>query len=160
LLSLYSKEDEKITGIADGLIRFLGRKINPGDYIAILAYLTEETATEVILENIRLTLQSKLKIAITMGYGPRYLHSTGQLHKGGPNAGIFLQLTTDASYDMNVPGKPYTFGVFRQAQAQGDLEALYKHGRRALRIHLSGDQGQALLQLIKAMNTALSGVKL
>ncbi len=62
-----------------------------------------------------------------MGYGPRYLHSTGQLHKGGPNTGIFLQLTTDTTDDINIPGKPYTFGVLRQAQAQGDLEALHQH---------------------------------
>jgi transaldolase/glucose-6-phosphate isomerase len=160
LLGLYGKEDAKITGVVEGLTRFLRRQISPGDYVAILAYLTEETATDVILENIRLTLQFKLNIATTMGYGPRYLHSTGQLHKGGPNTGIFLLLTTDASEDMNIPGKPYTFGVFRQAQAIGDLEALHQHGRRALRIHLSGNQGQALLQFKEAMDAALAGARL
>jgi glucose-6-phosphate isomerase len=158
LLSLYDKEDARPTGIAEGLTRFLRSQISPGDYIAILAYLTEETATDVILENIRQTLQSKLKIATTMGYGPRYLHSTGQLHKGGPNTGIFLLLTTDTTDDINIPGKPYTFGVLRQAQAQGDLEALHQHDRRAIRIHLSGNQGRALLQFKEAMDAALSGI--
>ena len=111
----------------------------------------------VILENIRMTMQSRLKIATTMGYGPRYLHSTGQLHKGGPNTGIFLLLTTDTADDLNIPGKPYTFGVFRQAQARGDLEALSKHGRRVMRIHLLGNHGRALLQFKEAMDTALAG---
>jgi transaldolase / glucose-6-phosphate isomerase len=157
LLSLYGKAETTSTGIPEGLIRFFNGKIAPGDYIAILAYLTEETATDVILENIRSKLQSKFKIATTMGYGPRYLHSTGQLHKGGPNTGIFLQLTTDTTEDMKVPGRSYTFGVLRQAQAQGDLEALNQHGRRAIRIHLSGNQGRALLQFKNAMDAALAG---
>ena len=157
LLVLYGNEDAKLTSIAEGLIRFLHRHITPGDYISMLAYLTEETATDVILENIRMTMQSKLKIATTMGYGPRYLHSTGQLHKGGPNTGIFLLLTTDTADDLNIPGKPYTFGVFRQAQARGDLEALSKHGRRVMRIHLLGNHGRALLQFKEAMDTALAG---
>ena len=160
LLGLYGKEDVKLTSITEGLTRFFHGQISPGDYVAILAYLTEETATDVILENIRLALQAKMHIATTMGYGPRYLHSTGQLHKGGPNTGIFLLLTTDPADDMNIPGKPYTFGVFRQAQAKGDLEALQKHGRRVLRIHLLEDQGRALLQLQESMDTALAGTAL
>ncbi|MGA8179838.1 MAG: bifunctional transaldolase/phosoglucose isomerase [Desulfobacterales bacterium] len=160
LLGLYGKEDAKLTSVSEGLIRFFHGQISPGDYVAILAYLTEETATDVILENIRQTLQTKLHIATTMGYGPRYLHSTGQLHKGGPNTGVFLLLTTDPADDMNIPGKPYTFGVFRQAQAKGDSEALHQHGRRVLRIHLLENQGRALLQLQESMDTALAGLAL
>ncbi len=160
LLGLYGKEDVSLRSITEGLIRFFHGQISPGDYVAILAYLTEETATDVILENIRQTLQSRLHIATTMGYGPRYLHSTGQFHKGGPNTGIFLLLTTDPSDDMSIPGKPYTFGVFRQAQAKGDLEALQKHGRRVLRIHLLEHPGRALLQLQESIDTALAGAAL
>jgi hypothetical protein len=75
-------------------------------------------------------------LATTLGYGPRFLHSTGQFHKGGPNTGLFLQLTADDAEDASIPGAPGTFGVFKRAQALGDLEGSGKHGRRAIRVHL------------------------
>jgi hypothetical protein len=77
--------------------------------------------------------------ATTTGYGPRFLHSTGQLHKGGPDSGVFIQLTTPDKTDLEVPGEPYTFSILKQAQAQGDFQSLLSHGRRALRVDLSSD---------------------
>ena len=79
----------------------------------------------------------KYKVATTLGYGPRYLHSTGQLHKGGPPNGLFLLITQDYEEDLPIPGKPYTFNALAEAQALGDLQALQSSGRRASRIHLS-----------------------
>jgi transaldolase/glucose-6-phosphate isomerase len=150
-LSLYV-EDAAPT-VAATLARFLGQK-RPGDYVALMAYLTEEPETEQALQAIRLRLRDGLCLATTLGYGPRFLHSTGQLHKGGPNTGLFLQLTADDTEDANVPGKPYTFGVLKRAQALGDLEALRKHGRRVVRIHLGHDISQGLAALQKALKTA------
>jgi hypothetical protein len=158
-LSLYMEDSQNFGDFINVLKQLLSGRINAGDYIAILAYLTENSATDAVLDHVRLALQSKFKVATTMGYGPRYLHSTGQLHKGGPNKGIFLQLTADVGADINVPGKPYSFGVLKKAQAQGDLEALHKHGRRAFRIHLGRDQGTGLVQFREAIETAMSGGK-
>jgi len=95
-------------------------------------------------------------VATTLGYGPRFLHSTGQFHKGGSNIGLFLQLTMDDAVDAHIPGEPYTFSVFRQAQALGDLEALHRHSRRVVRIHLSGDVGEGLARLHQALEVALT----
>ncbi len=117
------------------------------DYLGLLAYLTENEATKRGLQKIRATLRDHLHIATTVGYGPRYLHSTGQLHKGGPNSGLFLLLTTDNAEDVGIPGQPYTFGMLMRAQALGDFEALRKHRRRVLRVHITGavDAGLAVL---------------
>jgi hypothetical protein len=88
---------------------------------------------------------------VTLGYGPRYLHSTGQLHKGGANNGIFFQITADIAQDLPIPGDPYSFGTLMQAQAAGDLEALQTHGRRAFRLHISGDLMAGLEKLLAAI---------
>ena len=100
-------------------------------------------------------------MASTLGYGPRFLHSTGQYHKGGPNTGLFIQLTADEPEDIAIPGHPYTFGVFKRAQALGDLESLREHGRRVVRIHMQDVAGglaelKAVLEASAA--TALSEV--
>jgi hypothetical protein len=92
------------------------------------------------------------KRAVTLGYGPRYLHSTGQLHKGGPNKGIFLQLTVDPAADIAIPGEPYTFGTLFAAQAAGDLETLHKHDCRAIRLHLAGDVPAGLGKILEAID--------
>ena len=92
-----------------------------------------------MLKKIRTLISGKLQIATTAGFGPRYLHSTGRLHKEGPDRGFFLLLTSDISEDAGIPGQPYTFGMLMRAQALGDFEALRKHRRRVLRIHLRGD---------------------
>jgi hypothetical protein len=137
------------------LTRFL-EQARPRDYVALLAYLTEEPATDRALQEIRRQLRDHLRLATTLGYGPRFLHSTGQFHKGGPNTGLFLQLTADDPADLPIPGQPYTFGTFRRAQALGDLEALRRHGRRVLRIHMSPDVREGLAALGEAVGAALA----
>jgi hypothetical protein len=107
------------------------------------------------LRAIRLRLRDGLCLATTLGYGPRFLHSTGQFHKGGPNTGLFLQLTADDTEDADVPGEPYTFGVLKRAQALGDLEALRKHGRRVVRIHLGANAAEGLEVLQKVLEGVL-----
>ena len=99
-----------------------------------------------------------LYLATTLGYGPRYLHSTGQYHKGGPNNGLFIQLTAFDGQDAPIPGQPYTFVTFLQAQALGDLEALRQHGRRVLRIDLGSDLHTGLDALRQAIEAALTGI--
>ncbi|MFN2183205.1 MAG: hypothetical protein ACK2UU_04410, partial [Anaerolineae bacterium] len=112
----------------------------------------ETPAIDQALQAIRIKLRDRLKLATTLGYGPRFLHSTGQFHKGGPNTGLFLQLTAGDAEDADVPGEPYSFGVLKRAQALGDLEALRKHGRRVVRIHLGKDAGAGLKALAEALS--------
>ncbi len=112
----------------------------PGQYLAILAYLNQTPEMDQALTELRARLMKRYRIATTMGYGPRYLHSTGQLHKGGPNSGIFLQLTAGHEKDVPIPGRPYSFGLLADSQALGDLQALAGSGRRALRVRLGRDQ--------------------
>lgn len=154
-LSLYGREEMKAESVAEALAGFFGRGENDGDYIALLAYLTEETAVDHTLAGIRQLLQQHYRSATTAGYGPRYLHSTGQFHKGGTNTGIFVQFTADAPEDVDVPEKGYTFGTLRKAQAVGDLEALHRHGRRTLRVDLGPDAGKGLIAFQKALRMAL-----
>lgn len=140
--------------LAATLARFLAAR-HPGDYLALLAYLTETPETHRRLQAIRARLRDATRLATTLGYGPRYLHSTGQYHKGGPATGLFVQITADETDDAAVPGQPYTFGVFKRAQALGDLEALRRHGQRALRVHLSGPIEAALARLDELTAAAL-----
>ena len=111
----------------------------PGDYLAIMAYLRQTKEVDEALTDLRLRTIERYHIATTLGYGPRFLHSTGQLHKGGPGTGLFLQITADHEKDLPIPGKPYTFGVLAHAQALGDLQALQALGRRVVRVHLGHD---------------------
>jgi hypothetical protein len=110
---------------------------NQGDYFAIMAYIRETSETNLIFCEIRRKVMEKHKLATTLGYGPRFLHSTGQLHKGGPNKGLFLQIVSDAYLEMPIPGRPYSFSVMSQAESMGDLEALQKSGRRVIRLELN-----------------------
>ncbi len=130
-------------------------QVRPGDYIALQAYLTETPETTQALQGLRKELRDGLGLATTLGYGPRFLHSTGQYHKGGPDTGLFLQLTADDAEDAPIPGVPYTFGDFKQAQALGDLEALQKHGRRVMRVHLGADVRQGLISLGKQIHESV-----
>lgn len=132
------------------LTQFFGQA-RPGDYVAIQAYLTETPTLNAAFEELRSKLQSTRHVATTFGYGPRFLHSTGQYHKGGPNTGLFLQLTTDHPADLPLPGRSYTFGTLQNAQAQGDLEALQSYDRRTLRVHLGADAEQGLRRLLQEM---------
>ncbi len=126
-----------------------------GDYVSIQAYLTESPELNAAFEQLRTDLMQRLHTATTFGYGPRFLHSTGQYHKGGPNTGLFLQLTADHAQDLPLPGRSYTFGTLESAQAQGDLEALQKYGRRALHVHFGPD----VLQGLRTVQQALAATK-
>lgn len=141
----------------EGALTAFFQSAMPGDYCALLAYLREDAAqTEALTRRLRDPLQRRLKLATTLGYGPRYLHSTGQLHKGGPNTGFYLMFTSAAPDDIPVPERSYRFGELRLAQAIGDLQALQKHGRRVLRFHLGSDEEPAALNRIgRALQSAL-----
>lgn len=127
---------------------------NISDYFAILAYLPQYPEIEAKLEEVRRRLRHVTRRAVTIGYGPRYLHSTGQLHKGGDNTGVFIQLTHTDREDTAIPGKPYTFGTLKTAQAAGDIEALDTHKRRALRLHFTGDVLAGIDVLLQAIQFA------
>ena len=95
------------------------------------------------------------KVATTLGFGPRFLHSTGQLHKGGPNSGVFLQITCDDAEDLPIPGEKFSFGILKQAQAQGDFKVLADRGRRILRVHLGKDVAAGLAKLRELVQSAV-----
>ena len=114
-------------------------RIQPGDYFAVLGYIQMNQEHEARLQEIRHAVRDAKQVATCLGFGPRFLHSTGQAYKGGPNSGVFLQITCDDAHDLQVPGAKYTFGVVKAAQARGDFQVLSDRGRRALRVHLSGD---------------------
>ncbi len=128
-------------------IRSLLATVKSGDYIAFLDYVEETQEVENLIEQIRTTLRNSTKCATTSGYGPRFLHSTGQLHKGGPDSGVFFQITANDKTDFPVPGEPYTFSILKQAQALGDFHSLSKRGRRAIRVELGNDTNGGLKRL-------------
>ena len=118
-----------------------------GDYVALQAYVAPGQAVWDQLQAVRLQLRDGLRVATTLGFGPRYLHSTGQMHKGGPNTGLFLQLLGHDPDDVEIPGQPYSFGTLKRAQARGDLTALRTHGCRAIRVCLGDDVPAGLARL-------------
>jgi transaldolase/glucose-6-phosphate isomerase len=115
------------------------KRLGDKDYFAMLAYIEMNEAHEESLQLARVAVRDARRVATCLGFGPRFLHSTGQAYKGGPNTGVFLQITCDDEKDLPVPGQKYTFGVVKAAQARGDLEVLNERGRRALRVHLGTD---------------------
>ena len=118
------------------MIEVFLKQAKPKDYIAINAYLPRNEETFASLQAMRAAIQQHTGLATTLGFGPRFLHSTGQLHKGGANTGLFLQITADPQQDIQIPGQGISFGTLERAQALGDLEALLARQRRAIRIHL------------------------
>ncbi|MCI0657514.1 MAG: transaldolase, partial [Acidobacteria bacterium] len=132
----------------------LGR-LKPGDYFALLAYLEMSTGHEALLSAMRLAVRERKQVATCVGFGPRFLHSTGQAYKGGPNTGVFLQITSDDAEDLPVPGRKLTFGAVKAAQAQGDFQVLSERRRRALRVHLLGEQLAGLRRLRAALDRSL-----
>ncbi|HEY9287101.1 MAG TPA: bifunctional transaldolase/phosoglucose isomerase [Candidatus Dormibacteraeota bacterium] len=130
----------------EAAVQSLLGQVRAGDYVAILAYIAPDAEHDSALDAIRLAIRDKYKVATTVGYGPRYLHSTGQLHKGGPNTGVFLEIVGDDVNDIKIPGQPFSFGVLKQAQALGDFQALRNHGRRVLRIQVR-DVAQGLVKI-------------
>ncbi len=126
-----------------------------GDYVALMAYIDRKPAYQELLEAMRIRIAESLRVAVTVGLGPRFLHSTGQLHKGGPSTGLFLQLTQQESEDLEIPEHAYSFGVLKHAQALGDWEALRHADRRLARVDLGFDVAAGLHQLQTALNDAL-----
>ncbi len=123
-------------------------RIKTGDYFAVLGYIQMNAEHEANLQALRHLVRDKKRVATCLGFGPRFLHSTGQAYKGGPNSGVFLQITCDDAVELPVPGQKYTFGVVKAAQARGDFQVLADRGRRALRVHLGSNlkAGLAVLQ--------------
>jgi transaldolase/glucose-6-phosphate isomerase len=138
-----------------GLLRAHLQRLSPGDYFALLAYIQMNAAHEGRLENIRHEVRDSKRVATCLGFGPRFLHSTGQAYKGGPNSGVFLQITCDDAHDLPVPGQKYTFGIVKAAQARGDFEVLAERDRRAIRVHLGADVAAGLAALEHAVKQAL-----
>jgi transaldolase/glucose-6-phosphate isomerase len=141
--------------LADVLKTHLARA-GAGDYFAVLGYLTMNSANEKTLQGMRHAVRDKKKVATVLGFGPRFLHSTGQAYKGGPNSGVFLQITCDDARDLPVPGQKYTFGIVKAAQARGDFAVLAERGRRALRAHLGKNPRSGLATLARAVQKALA----
>jgi hypothetical protein len=108
------------------------------------------------LQQMRHAVRDKKRVATCLGFGPRFLHSTGQAYKGGPNSGVFLQVTCDDAHDLPVPGQKYTFGIVKAAQARGDLQVLVDRNRRALRVHIGADIDAGLAKLNSAITRALA----
>ncbi len=150
----------KIFGAAHGstltecLRAHLG-SLHAGDYFGLLAYIEMNAEHEKTLQAMRLRVRDAKRVATCLGFGPRFLHSTGQAYKGGPNSGVFLQITADDAQDLAVPDQKYTFGVVKAAQARGDLAVLVERGRRALRVHLGADLRAGLATLGSAVESAL-----
>ena len=129
-------------------------QLNPGDYFALLGYIQMNVDHEEKLQAIRHAIRDHKHVATCLGFGPRFLHSTGQAYKGGPNIGVFLQVTCDDAADIPVPGQKYTFGVVKAAQARGDFQVLAERGRRVLRVHLPADVNSGLEKLARAIGEA------
>ncbi|MGO9517545.1 MAG: bifunctional transaldolase/phosoglucose isomerase [Candidatus Korobacteraceae bacterium] len=133
-------------------------RVQPGDYFALTSYIEELNNYEVLLREIRVVVRDEKKVATTCGYGPRFLHSTGQLHKGGPDTGVLIQITSGDINDIDIPGEKFTFGVLKQAQALGDFESLVSRHRRAIRIDLGADVEKGLRRLLGLVKAAVSPV--
>jgi hypothetical protein len=143
--------------MTDYLAAFLGQ-VRRGDYVALLAYLEPSREHKALVESIRLRLRNALRLATTVGFGPRYLHSTGQLHKGGAANGLFIQVTADDTQDLPVPGEAYSFSVLKQAQALGDLQSLQSKERRVIRLHLGKSAEDGLRCLLSLVDAAVRRV--
>jgi len=153
-LLLMANLGKKVAGFGSGLSAHFAQA-QPGDYLAIQAYLAPTADTWSRLQELRTLLRDRLKIATTVSFGPHYLHSTGQLHKGGRANGLFVQITGDDKEDMAIPGMGYGFSTFKAAQALGDLQALREAGRRVVRVHLTGKQTQGVEQLVQVVQKIL-----
>ena len=136
-------------------------RVRPGtDYLALMAYVTPSEENEAALQELRVAIRDRHLVATTLGFGPRFLHSTGQLHKGGPDIGVFVQVTVEDAVDLAIPGQPYTFSVLKRAQAAGDLESLASHGRSAIHIHVgnAGDLAATLRAIAGAVSRSAQPV--
>src|ERR1017187_9178194 len=144
---------------ADGALKNYLRahlaRLGAGDYFALLGYIEMNAEHESLLQGLRMMVRDRKRVATVLGFGPRFLHSTGQAYKGGPNSGVFLQITCDDAQDLPVPGQKYTFGVVKAAQARGDFQVLADRNRRALRVHLGSDVKTGLTKLAELVKQVL-----
>lgn len=138
LITIYGNEELKAESVIEALRAHLAT-IRPGDYIAFLNYIEQTPEIDQKFQELRTELRNKTNCAVTIGYGPRFLHSTGQLHKGGPDTGVFFQIIANDRIDFAIPEEPYTFTILKQAQAFGDFRALAKRGRRVIGINLGNN---------------------
>jgi transaldolase/glucose-6-phosphate isomerase len=152
VLSQIAGDDQTLAGYLKAHLS----RLSAGDYFCISAYINMNEAHQVPLQAIRRDVRDREHVATCLGYGPRFLHSTGQAYKGGPNSGVFLQITCEDAQDVPVPGRHYTFGVVKSAQARGDFQVLTERGRRALRLHLGTDVAGGLTILRAAIQDALA----
>jgi transaldolase / glucose-6-phosphate isomerase len=130
-------------------------RLGDSDYFALLAYVEMNAEHESLLQTLRMMVRDRKRVATCLGFGPRFLHSTGQAYKGGPNSGVFLQITCDDAADLPVPGQKYTFGIVKAAQARGDFQVLAERKRRALRVHLGSDVKAGLTKLTELVREIL-----
>jgi hypothetical protein len=144
------------TDTLTGFLRAHFDQLRPGDYFAALAFLPMFPEHEAAIQVLRHKVRDRKRVATCLGFGPRFLHSTGQDYKGGPNTGVFLQITAKHVDDVDIPGQQYTFGVVIDAQAAGDLAVLESRGRRALRVQLGTDVAAGLTALNAAVAAALA----
>jgi len=140
---------------AEDCTQFFFKQSKRGDYVAMMAYIQKNKKNEKLLQNIRELIPNQKKLPTTLGYGPRFLHSTGQLHKGGAGNGMFIQIISDDAKDLEIPGKPYSFGVLKQSQAIGDYESLLKHKRRVLKVNVGSDIEKGLKEFYKLLKKAI-----
>ncbi|TPW34375.1 bifunctional transaldolase/phosoglucose isomerase [Oecophyllibacter saccharovorans] len=140
---------------AVSLLKAQLERVKPGDYVGLLAYIARTPGHIAWAQEVRHMLRDGLHVATAAEFGPRFLHSTGQAYKGGPNTGVFLQVTSDKAKDLEIPGHPYTFGVVQAAQARGDFDVLAARDRRALRVHIRGPLEEGLKKLSQALQIAL-----
>lgn len=155
---LCSEETIQLLGSGQSVEAFIGahlKRAKAGDYVALCDYIQETDEHETLLQSIRVHLRDVLKVATTTGYGPRFLHSTGQLHKGGDDHGVFIQITADDAKDIPLPGEPFGFSILKQAQALGDFASLASRHRRAIRIHLGTDIASGLKTLLEIVQSQL-----
>ena len=148
----------QVVGLDRSLAKYLKAhlaRLGKGDYFALLGYIHMDEGHDQSLQAIRHSVRDAKKVATVLGFGPRFLHSTGQAYKGGPNSGVFLQITCDDALDLRVPQQKYTFGIVKSAQARGDFQVLADRGRRALRIHLGKNLDAGLATLVQAIQQAL-----
>lgn len=153
-ISVYYNDKAAWAPKAKNITAFLNsytKLAEPPDYFAMLAYFLQTPEREKLLHQIRMKLRNKLRVAATLGYGPRYMHSTGQLHKGGPDNGVFILFTYEAENDLPVPGEDYSFAVLQRAQALGDFRSLNDKNRRVIRIHL----GDRIEEALKKINESI-----
>ena len=151
-LELYGGDGDDVVAA----LRSFLRGANPGDYLALQAFIPRNDVTAKGLRDVRTLIRDRLRVATTAGFGPRFLHSTGQLHKGGPATGRFLQITAEHKTDVPIPGKKFSFGVLQAAQAAGDFDSLERHDRPVVRVHLRSEPSRGLSTLARLVREALA----